>query len=220
MIRILLADDQAMIRVGLRGMLESRSHFTVVGEAENGDQAHALARELQPHVVLMDLRMPGVDGIEGITRIRRDPGLAEVRIVVLTTFESDSNVLDALRAGANGFIGKSVGPDELAGVVEATAEGRPQLSDAATRALLAHVSSQNTGSQSIDEVRLSSLTERERGILEAVVRGGSNDEIAAEMFISPYTVKTHVNRAMMKLGARDRAQLVVIAFEAGLGLQP
>lgn len=216
MIRILLVDDQPMIRVGIRGMLESRPHFAIVGEADDGEQAYAMARDLRPEVVLMDLRMPRVNGIEALSRIRQDPDLDSVHVLVLTTFEHDANVLDALQAGASGFIGKSVGPDELAEAVEAVAAGRPQLSDTATRALLAHVSAKSPPSEPVNEARLSVLTERERDVLEAVVRGGSNEEIAAEMFISPYTVKTHVNRAMTKLGARDRAQLVVIAFEAGL----
>jgi len=218
MIRILIADDQPLIRMGLRGMLEARNNFEVVGEATDGEQAHLLSRDLLPDVVLMDLRMPRVDGIEAISRIRRDPRLRLVRVVVLTTFEDQENVVAALTAGAVGFLSKSVGPSELADKISAVAAGGPGLSDDATLALLDNLKTPRSEVlQSGQHTELSALTDREQMIVARAAHGVSNDDIAKELFISPYTVKTHINRAMTKLGARDRSQLVVIAIEAGLG---
>ena len=218
MSRILLVDDQDLIRAGLRGILASRSDLVVVGEAADGIQAVRLAVELTPDVVLMDLRMPGIDGVEATRRIRGRKELAEVRILVLTTFESDEHVLAALRAGANGFLGKGVGAAELIAAIDEVSSGGAHLSSTATQALITSVSRPVDRLPQDPDVqqRLAALTSREREIVAAVGRGNSNEEVAEALRISPFTVKTHVTRAMAKVGARDRSQLVAFAYQSRL----
>jgi DNA-binding NarL/FixJ family response regulator len=212
-IRVLLADDQALIRAGYRMILDAEPDLEVVGEAVNGRDAVFLARTTRADVVLMDIRMPEVDGIEATRRIAADDDLAGVRILVLTTFENDENVLHAVRAGASGFLGKNVGPDELIHAIRIVAAGDALLSPKATRGLVQHVLNQPA---TVPQPALDHLTDREREVLILVAFGLSNDDIAERLTLSPLTAKTHVNRAMTKLGARDRAQLVVIAYRCGL----
>jgi DNA-binding NarL/FixJ family response regulator len=212
-IRVLLADDQALIRAGYKMILDAEPDLEVVGEAVNGRDAVFLARTTRADVVLMDIRMPEVDGIEATRRIAADDDLAGVRILVLTTFENDENVLHAVRAGASGFLGKNVGPDELIHAIRIVAAGDALLSPKATRGLVQHVLNQPT-TQPV--AALDQLTDREREVLILVAFGLSNEDIAERLVLSPLTAKTHVNRAMTKLGARDRAQLVVIAYQNGL----
>jgi DNA-binding NarL/FixJ family response regulator len=212
-IRVLLADDQALIRAGYKMILDAEPDLEVVGEAVNGRDAVFLARTTRADVVLMDIRMPEVDGIEATRRIAADDDLAGVRILVLTTFENDENVLHAVRAGASGFLGKNVGPDELIHAIRIVAAGDALLSPKATRGLVQHVLNQPT-TQPV--AALDQLTDREREVLILVAFGLSNEDIADRLVLSPLTAKTHVNRAMTKLGARDRAQLVVIAYQNGL----
>ena len=214
-IRVLLADDQALIRGGFAALVGSADDMTVVGQAADGEQALELARELRPDVVLMDVRMPGTDGISATSLITSDPDLADVKVLVLTTFEADDHVLAALRAGASGFLGKGVEPVELLDAIRVVARGDALLSPRATRGLIERVLAQPVDGAPVDGV-LDVLTEREREVLALVARGMSNDDIAAALVVSPLTAKTHVNRAMTKLGARDRAQLVVIAYQTGL----
>lgn len=213
-LRVLLADDQAVIRMGIRVLLET-SGFDVVGEAVDGPDAVQQARELRPDLVLMDVRMPLRDGIWATGQITADPALAGTKVVVLTTFELDDYVFGALQAGASGFVGKSVDPDVLADGLRAVHGGEALLSPTATTALVGHFQSGGL-TQRPDTQVLAPLTERERQVVALVGRGLSNEEIAAELVISPLTAKTHVNRAMTKLGARDRAQLVVLAYRGGL----
>jgi DNA-binding NarL/FixJ family response regulator len=213
MIRVLLADDQALIRAGYKMILDAEPDLEVVGEAVNGRDAVFLARTTRADVVLMDIRMPEVDGIEATRRIAADDDLAGVRILVLTTFENDENVLHAVRAGASGFLGKNVGPDELIHAVRIVAAGDALLSPKATRGLVQHVLTQP---EPVAAAGLDQLTDREREVVVLVAHGLSNDDIADRLSLSPLTAKTHVNRAMTKLGARDRAQLVVIAYQNGL----
>ena len=212
-IRVLLADDQALIRAGYKMILDAEPDLEVVGEAVNGRDAVFLARTTRADVVLMDLRMPEVDGIEATRRIAADDDLAGVRILVLTTFENDENVLHAVRAGASGFLGKNVGPDELIHAIRIVAAGDALLSPKATRGLVQHVLDQP---EPVRATALDQLTDREREVVVLVAHGLSNDDIADRLSLSPLTAKTHVNRAMTKLGARDRAQLVVIAYQNGL----
>jgi DNA-binding NarL/FixJ family response regulator len=220
-IRVVLADDQALLRAGFRMLLESAPDIAVVGEAQNGGQAVALAREHRPDVVLMDLRMPEVDGITATRRITSDPQLASVRVVVLTTFDDDKNVFAALRAGASGFLVKDLEPDELLQAVRVVARGDALLAPSVTRALIGAFTSgrqsdQPAAAQPGPSPAIAALTQREREVVALVAAGMSNDEIASELVVSPLTAKTHVSRAMVKLAARDRAQLVVIAYENGL----
>ncbi|WP_267241152.1 response regulator [Streptomyces sp. PR69] len=221
-IRVLLADDQALLRSAFRVLVNSEPDMEVVGEAADGAQAVELARSGKADVVLMDIRMPGVDGLAATRLISEDPELADVRVVMLTTFEVDEYVVQSLRAGASGFLGKGAEPDELLNAIRTAAAGDALLSPAATKGLIARFLSQGGGA---DEGRpdsgpyaekLAALTGREREVLVHVAGGLSNDEIAERLEVSPLTVKTHVNRAMAKLGARDRAQLVVTAYESGL----
>ena len=216
-IRVLLADDQALIRGGFAALVRSAPDMEVVGEAGDGEQALELARETQPDVVLMDVRMPGTDGISATALITDDPALAAVRVLVLTTFEDDELVLAALRAGASGFLGKGVEPVELLDAIRVVAAGEALLSPKATKGLIGRLLAQPTdGPPELVGDELDALTEREREVVALVARGLTNDEIAARLFVSPLTAKTHVNRAMAKVGARDRAQLVVVAYQSGL----
>ncbi|MCZ4609993.1 response regulator transcription factor [Streptomyces sp. Lzd4kr] len=218
-IRVLLADDQALLRSAFRVLVDSEPDMEVVGEASDGAEAVRLAKERGAHVVLMDIRMPGTDGLAATRMISADPALAHVRVVILTTFEVDDYVVQSLRAGASGFLGKGSEPDELLSAIRVAAGGEALLSPAATKGLIARFLAQGDGADDRDPARaerLDALTGREREVLVQVAGGHSNDEIAERLEVSPLTVKTHVNRAMSKLGARDRAQLVVIAYESGL----
>ncbi len=214
-IRVLLADDQALIRGGFAALVGSADDMEVVGEAADGEQALEQARALKPDVVLMDVRMPGTDGISATSLITADPELVDVKVLVLTTFEADDHVLAALRAGASGFLGKGVEPVELLDAIRVVARGEALLSPRATKGLIERLLAQPVDGDVVD-ASLDVLTEREREVVALVARGMSNDDIAAALVVSPLTAKTHVNRAMTKLGARDRAQLVVIAYQTGL----
>ncbi len=214
MIRVLLADDQVLVRAGLRSLLDAQDGIEVVGEAGNGEEAARRAAELKPDVVLMDVRMPGVDGLEATRRIIADPQSSAVRIVILTTFDLDEYVFEALRSGASGFLVKDTEPEDLIRAVRAVASGDALLSPRATRRLVEEYA---TRSKSADLTpHLDFLTDREREVMTLVAEGLSNDEIAERLVISGATAKTHVSRTMVKLGARDRAQLVVFAYETGL----
>ncbi|GAA3108783.1 response regulator [Streptomyces echinatus] len=218
-IRVLLADDQALLRSAFRVLVDSEPDMEVVGEASDGAQAVRLAGEHVPDVVLMDIRMPGTDGLAATRRISADPALVQVRVVILTTFEVDDYVVQALRAGASGFLGKGSEPEELLNAIRVAAGGEALLSPTATKGLIARFLARADDGDTPDPARserLGALTGREREVLVLVAGGHSNDEIAERLAVSPLTVKTHVNRAMAKLGARDRAQLVVIAYESGL----
>ncbi|WP_432059109.1 response regulator [Streptomyces sp. S1] len=224
-IRVLLADDQALLRSAFRILVDSEPDMQVVGEAADGARAVELARAERPDVVLMDIRMPGTDGLAATRAITADPALSGVRIVMLTTFEVDEYVVQSLRAGASGFLGKGAEPEELLGAIRIAHAGEALLSPAATKGLIATFLAQGTrddGAGAAGEdvrarsERLVALTAREREVLVLVAGGLSNDEIGRRLDVSPLTVKTHVNRTMAKLGARDRAQLVVTAYESGL----
>jgi len=216
---VLVVDDQALIRQAVSDILETHPELTVLGQAVNGAEAIAMAAELRPDVVLMDIRMPGVDGIRATSEICGDPSLADTRVLVLTTFEEDEYVVAALRAGASGFIGKGAEPEEIGRAVLAVHAGDALLSPAATRGLITRYvrADRGDGPASLPSPpELELLTEREREVLLLVARGRANDEIAEQLFISPHTAKTHVNRIMSKLHAHDRAQLVILAYESGL----
>ncbi|MEU7006091.1 response regulator transcription factor [Streptomyces sp. NPDC046332] len=222
-IRVLLADDQALLRSAFKVLVNSEPDMEVVAEAADGAEAVALARSTRADVVLMDIRMPGTDGLAATRLITADPELADVRIVMLTTFEVDEYVVQSLRAGASGFLGKGAEPDELLSAIRVAAAGEALLSPVATKGLIAKFLAQGGSSGTDDDPdspayseRLAALTTREREVLVLVAGGHSNDEIAERLEVSPLTVKTHVNRTMAKLGARDRAQLVVTAYESGL----
>jgi len=218
MIRVLLADDQALIRAGFRVLLEAADDIEVVGEAVNGEQAIELARASRPDVILMDIRMPGTDGLAATHVIATDATLDGTKIVILTTFETDEYVYQALRAGASGFLVKDTEPEELIRAVRVVHRGEALLSPSVTRRLIASLASRAPAGQAAvrPSPDLARLTEREREVLCLVARGLSNDEIAGKLFQSPLTTKTHVSRIITKLGVRDRAQLVVIAYESGL----
>jgi DNA-binding NarL/FixJ family response regulator len=215
-IRVALVDDQHLVRAGLRALLERPGDITVVGEAGDGDAGVALVRAERPDVVLMDVRMPGTDGLAATRLIVADPALRDVRVVVLTTFDADEHVFEAIRLGASGFLLKDAGPDELRRAVRVVAAGEALLAPAVTRRVLRAVAATPARSATPGGERLAQLTEREREILAEVGTGRSNDEIAEALSISPATARTHVSRVMTKLAARDRAQLVVIAYETGL----
>jgi DNA-binding NarL/FixJ family response regulator len=221
MIRVLLADDQALVRAGFRMLLEASEDICVVGEAANGGAAVAMAAEFRPDVVLMDLHMPEVDGLTATKRISADPRLSGVRVVVLTTFDDDEHVFGALRAGASGFLVKDVEPEELLQAVRVVARGDALLAPSVTRSLIAAFTGAppapaNPRPGPSAPPGLATLTDREREVVALVAAGLSNDEIAARLVVSPLTAKTHVSRAMTKLAARDRAQLVVLAYTYGL----
>jgi DNA-binding NarL/FixJ family response regulator len=213
-IRVALADDQALVRAGFRALLNAQEDVTVVAEAADGDEAVKVAREHKPDVILMDIRMPGTDGLEATRRISADPALADVHILILTTFEEDEYVFEAIRVGASGFLVKDTEPAELVHAVRVVAAGDALLSPSVTRRLIGEFASKAKKVQS--PATLDVLTEREREVVALVGEGLTNDEIAARLVVSPATAKTHVSRAMIKLAARDRAQLVVLAYESGL----
>ena len=214
MIRVLLADDQALVRSGFRMILDATEDITVVGEASNGADAVTLAASTQADVVLMDIRMPGVDGLEATRRIAGDDDLAGVRVLILTTYEADDYVYQALRAGAAGFLVKDTEPDELVQAIRVVAAGDALLSPRVTRRLIADIA--NRPDLDSTQYRLEHLTDREREVLTLVGSGLSNEDMAARLHLSPLTVKTHISRIMTKLNAHDRAQLVIAAYETGL----
>lgn len=214
MIKVLLADDQALVRAGFRALLDAEPDIRVVGEARTGDEAIARTRELLPDVVLMDIRMPGTDGLAATRAIVSDTRLRDVRVVVLTTFALDEYIFEAIRAGASGFLTKETEPIDLIRGLHAVASGDALLSPSVTRRLIAEFAAQTREAQSLPG--FDDLTVREREVAALVGAGLSNEEIADRLVISPATARTHVSRAMLKLGARDRAQLVVFAYESGL----
>jgi len=215
LIRILLADDHALLRAGYRALLDLEEDITVVGEAADGEEAVLLARHTVPDVVLMDISMPGVGGLEATRRILADEALAGVRVLLLTTFETDENVLEGVRSGARGFLLKDTDPDELVRAVRVVAAGGALLCPSVTRRLLAEVASRPELARSAPDA-LCWLTDREREVMALVAVGLTNRQIAERLVVSPATAKTHVSRAMRKLHAHDRAQLVVLAYESGL----
>jgi DNA-binding NarL/FixJ family response regulator len=218
-IRVAVADDQALVRLGLRVLLETEDDLQLVGEAADGRQALALIREARPDVVLLDVRMPVMDGLEALRTIAAEPDLAGTRVVVLTTFELDEYVFEALRAGASGFLIKDSEPADILRAIRVVAAGESLLSPAVTRRVIAEFAGRPAPALSRGP-SLDPLTEREREVVALVAEGLSNDEIAERLVVSPATVRTHVGRAMAKLDARDRAQLVVFAFQSGLAAPP
>jgi DNA-binding NarL/FixJ family response regulator len=213
-VRVVVADDQVLVRAGFVALLDAQHDVEVVGQADDGEQAVRLARELRPDVVLMDVRMPVLDGIEATRRIVGDPGLSGVHVVVLTTFELDEYVFEALRAGATGFLVKHTEPADLVRAVRVAAVGEALLSPGVTRRLIGEFASRSQTPPG--DGRLAALTDRERQVLALVAEGLSNDEIADRLVLSSATARTHVSRILMKVGARDRTQLVVLAYESGL----
>jgi DNA-binding NarL/FixJ family response regulator len=214
-VKVLIVDDEGLVRSGFRVLLDMEDDIEVVGEAADGAEAVARALATRPDVVLMDIRMPKVDGIRATATIAATAGLEDVRVLILTTYDTDTHVYDALEAGASGFLLKDAGPTELLHAIRVIADGEALLAPRITRRLIAQVTTQRTAERAAEE-RLAPLTEREREVLALVGRGLSNEEIGRELFLSPATARTHVSHALAKLGARDRAQLVVIAYETGL----
>ncbi|MFI6769224.1 response regulator [Streptomyces sp. NPDC050355] len=214
MIRVLLADDQLLVRAGFKVLLDAQPDIEVVAEAGDGQQAVAAVRAHRPDVALMDIRMPVLDGLVATRRITRDPQLPDVKVVMLTTFELDEYVFEAIRSGASGFLVKDTEPEELVRAVRAVVAGDALLSPGVTRRLIAEFAARSKEPTAADA--LSELTDREREVMALVGIGLTNEEIARRLVVSPLTAKTHVSRAMIKLGARDRAQLVVLAYESGL----
>jgi DNA-binding NarL/FixJ family response regulator len=213
-IRVVLADDQALVRAGFRALLDAQADIEVVGEAGDGDEAVQLAMEHRPDVVLMDIRMPGTDGLVATRRIAEDPRLADVRVVILTTFDLDEHVFEAIRFGANGFLVKDTEPAELLRAIRAVVDGDALLSPSVTRRLIEEFAIRAKDPGQVPGLK--GLTDREREVMAFVGQGLTNDEIGQRLTMSTATARTHVSRAMVKLGARDRAQLVVFAYEAGL----
>ena len=216
MIRVVLADDQALLRSAFRVLVDSEPDMTVTGEAADGAEALRVVREAGADVVLMDIRMPGTDGLAATRALSADPELAGVKVVILTTFEQDDYVLEALRAGATGFLGKGAEPADMLSAIRVAAAGEALLSPAATRSLITRFLAEGSGPRPQAAAALDVLTAREREVLAEVAAGRSNDEIAGRLSVSPLTVKTHINRLLAKLHARDRAQLVIAAYEGGL----
>ncbi len=214
MIAVLIVDDQSLVRAGFRALLDAEDDIEVVGEAGDGDMALRLTLQLRPDIVLMDIRMPGVNGLSATRAIVADPSLAGVRVIILTTFELDEYIFEAIRNGASGFLVKDTEPAELVRGVRSVAQGDALLSPSVTRRLIEEFAAHTNPPDC--PVQLHDLTAREREILAVVAEGLSNDEIARRLFISPTTAKTHISRMMHKLGVRDRAQLVVVAYESGL----
>jgi DNA-binding NarL/FixJ family response regulator len=214
MIRVALADDQPLLLASFATLIGATEGMAVAGSARTGEEAVALAREVEPDVILMDIRMPGLDGLGATRRITAER--PAVRVLILTTFEIDEYVFEALRSGASGFLGKSAEPHELLHAIRVVHRGDALLTPAATRSLIARYLARPERAEPIAPARLAGLTEREREVLALVGSGLSNEDIATRLVVSPHTVKTHVNRAMTKLAAHDRAQLVVIAYETGL----
>ena len=215
-VRVVLVDDQALVRGGFKALLNSDPDIEVVGEAANGAEAVAIALATKPDVMLMDVRMPEMDGLEATRQILASPDTSATRVLVLTTFDLDEYVYEGLRAGASGFVLKDIEPAELISAVHVIARGEALLAPSITRRLIVEFASKRRPQTAVVSKRLSELTEREREVLVHIARGMNNDEIAEELVISPATSKTHVSRIMSKLEARDRAQLVVIAYESGL----
>ncbi|HZB66394.1 MAG TPA: response regulator transcription factor [Ornithinibacter sp.] len=216
MIGVVLADDQALLRAGLRALLDAEPDISVLGEAADGHEALELVRTLRPDVVLMDIRMPGTDGLVATRLIAAEPELARTKVVVLTTFDLDEYVFEAIRSGASGFLVKDTEPTELLRAVRAVAGGDALLSPRVTRRLIGEFASRSRPGGARAAQQLGVLTEREREVVALVGEGLSNDEIADRLVVSPSTAKTHVSRAMVKLQVRDRAHLVVLAYESGL----
>ncbi|MBS2539417.1 response regulator transcription factor [Catenulispora sp. NF23] len=215
MIRVALADDQSLVRAGFAMILDAEDDMTVVGHADDGDSALELARAQQPDVMLMDIRMPGLDGLSASRQICGDPALSGVRIIVLTTFELDEYVFEALRSGVSGFLVKHTDPADLVRAVREVAQGEALLSPSVTRRLIAEFTAK-PGPPTLIPATMNLLTDREREVVGLAALGMTNEEIAAELVVSPATARTHVSRAMVKLHARDRAQLVVFAYQSGL----
>jgi len=214
-IGVLIADDQDLVRIGLRALIDAEDDMRVAGEAADGLAAVALARQTRPEIILMDVRMPGIDGIEATRRLAADATMSATRVIVLTTFELDEYVFDALRHGASGFLTKDTKPGELLRAIRLVAAGEALLSPSVTRRVVREFASRPSRARK-PHPQLDTLTDREKEIVGLVGEGLSNDDIAERLVVSPATARTHVSRAMVKLGARDRAQLVVFAYQSGL----